>query len=143
MSAAVGRYLLVLICLIGPAACAPRAPESVAPPPPPPPAAVERPSFSPSGLASWYGAAHRGLRTASGEGFDPKALTAAHRTLALGSIVRVTSLANGKSVKVRINDRGPHVRGRIIDLSAAAARALDLNDDGVARVKLEVFASDQ
>jgi rare lipoprotein A len=142
MSAAIGRRILVVICLIAPVACAPRVPEPV-PTPLPPPAAVEQPSFSQTGVASWYGAAHHGRRTANGERFDQKALTAAHPSLALGSIVRVTSLVNGKSIKVRINDRGPRVRGRIIDLSAEAARALDLHDDGVARVKLEVFASDQ
>ncbi len=142
MNAAFGRHVLVLICLIGPAGCAPRAPQ-LAPPSAPPAAGIEQPRFRQTGLASWYGPAHRGLRTANGERFNPQALTAAHRTLAIGSIVRVTDLATGKSVKVRINDRGPHVRGRIIDLSVAAAQALGVRDDGVSRVKLEVFASDQ
>lgn len=71
------------------------------------------------------------------------AMTAAHKTLAFDTIARVTNLANGKTVKVRINDRGPYKRGRIIDLSAAAATALGIREDGVTRVKIEVFASDQ
>ncbi len=137
------RRLLVLLAVIAPAACTPRAPEVEPPPPPPSAPAAEQPSFSQTGLASWYGAERKGRRTANGERFDPKGLTAAHPSLALGSIVRVTSVETGRSVKVRINDRGPRVRGRIIDLSAEAARALALDGDGVGPVKLEVFASDQ
>lgn len=90
-----------------------------------------------AGIASWYGAKHHGRRTANGERFDQKKLTAAHPTLPWGSIVRVTSLANGKSVDVRINDRGPFVKGRIIDLSRAAARALGMA--GLMQVQLEVL----
>jgi rare lipoprotein A len=90
-----------------------------------------------TGVASWYGARHHGRRTASGEIFDQKKLTAAHPSLPWGCIVKVTSLANGKSVNVRINDRGPFVKGRIIDLSRAAARALGM--DGVMQVQLEVL----
>ena len=90
-----------------------------------------------AGIASWYGAKHHGRRTANGERFDQKKLTAAHPTLPWGSIVRVTSLANGKSVDVRINDRGPFIKGRIIDLSRAAARALGMA--GLMQVELEVL----
>lgn len=90
-----------------------------------------------SGLASWYGAKHHGKRTASGERFDQKKLTAAHPTLPWGSIVRVTSLTNGKSVDVRINDRGPFIKGRIIDLSRAAARTLGMA--GLMQVQLELL----
>jgi rare lipoprotein A len=90
------------------------------------------------GLASWYGARHAGRRTANGERFDPGALTAAHRTLPFGSRVRVTNLENGRSVVVRINDRGPFAEGRVVDLSEAAARALGMTASGVARVLLEV-----
>jgi rare lipoprotein A len=90
-----------------------------------------------TGLASWYGARHHGKRTASGELFDPKKFTAAHPTLPWGSIVKVTNLANGKSVEVRINDRGPYGRGRIIDLSRAAAKVLDMLRTGIAQVKIE------
>ncbi|MBV8762069.1 MAG: septal ring lytic transglycosylase RlpA family protein [Deltaproteobacteria bacterium] len=89
-----------------------------------------------SGMASWYGEAQM---TASGERFDKHALTAAHRTLPLGTMVRVTNQKNGKSVIVRINDRGPYGHGRIIDLSEAAARQLDMIDAGVAPVTLEVI----
>lgn len=90
------------------------------------------------GLASWYGKALAGHKTASGEPFDPGALTAAHRTLPLGTWVEVRRIDNGKRVRVRINDRGPHVAGRIIDLSAHAASALDLVRDGVAKVEIRV-----
>jgi rare lipoprotein A len=92
-----------------------------------------------TGKASWYGDAHHGRKTASGEVFDMHALTAAHRTLPLGTRVRVTNLANGRVVDVRINDRGPVVRDRIIDLSYAAARALGAVGDGVFRVRLAVL----
>lgn len=90
------------------------------------------------GVASWYGASLRGCRTASGEPFNPDALTAAHRTLPLGTRVKVTHRATGRRVVVRINDRGPFHRGRIIDLSRAAARALGILARGHARVRLEV-----
>jgi rare lipoprotein A len=95
------------------------------------------------GLASWYGGAHQGQPTASGEPFDKQAMTAAHRSLAFGTIVRVTNLASGWTIKVRINDRGPHVAGRIIDLSARAARELGIEGEGVIRVRIEELASDQ
>lgn len=91
------------------------------------------------GNASWYGDKFHGKRTASGEIFDENALTASHRTLPFGTIIRVTNLKNGKSVKVRINDRGPSVRGRITDVSKAAARELDMVRDGVVPVRIEVI----
>ena len=93
-----------------------------------------------SGLASWYGAKHHGKRTASGEIFDQKKFTAAHRTLPWGSIVKVTNLDNGKSVEVRINDRGPFTKGRIIDLSRAAAKALGMLESGVSPVRMELLS---
>jgi rare lipoprotein A len=133
---------LLLLLGLGLSACTLHPAPAPAPPPAPEPV-VEQPSFSETGVASWYGAPHQGRKTASGERFDRTALTAAHRSLPLGTTVRVTSLESGKSVKVRINDRGPHARGRIIDLSDRAAHALGLRDDGVGRVRLEVFASDQ
>jgi rare lipoprotein A len=115
------------------------------PPPAAPlaPAAVEQPTYAETGVASWYGRDHQGKRTAAGERFDMNQLTAAHRTLPLNTMVRVTNIENQKTVKVRINDRGPYARTRIIDLSSRAARALDIVDDGMAKVRLEVFASDQ
>ena len=91
------------------------------------------------GVASYYGAELAGHRTASGERFDPGQLTAAHRTLPLGSKVRVTNAANGKSVIVRINDRGPFHGGRIIDLSKSAASQIGLVARGSGRVDLAVL----
>lgn len=90
------------------------------------------------GHASWYGAQFHGRRTASGENYDKYALTAAHRTLPFGTIVRVRSLALGREVDVRINDRGPFSPGRVIDVSQAAAEALGLTGAGVAEVSLNV-----
>jgi hypothetical protein len=87
-------------------------------------------------VASWYGPGYEGRRTANGEGFDPNGLTAASKTLPLGSIVRVTNLQNGRWVDVRINDRGPVAPGRSIDLSSAAAQRIGLTKSGVARVKV-------
>jgi rare lipoprotein A len=91
------------------------------------------------GLASVYSEKLNGNRTASGEHYDSGALTAAHRTLPFGAELKVTNLDNGKSVRVRVNDRGPHVQGRIIDVSSRAAAALGMHS-GVARVKLEVMS---
>ena len=107
------------------------------------PGAAERPVFSQVGVASWYGRDHQGHRTASGERFDMHALTAAHRTLPFDTVVRVTRLDTGRAVTVRINDRGPYERGRMIDLSAAAARALEITTDGGAEVRIDEFRSDQ
>lgn len=92
-----------------------------------------------TGDASWYGPGFYGKKTASGERFDKNKLTAAHRTLPFGTKVRVTRRDTGRSVVVRINDRGPFVRGRIIDLSKAAAKRIDLIGIGVAPVLIEVI----
>lgn len=92
-----------------------------------------------SGLASYYGRELAGNRTASGEAFNPDEMTAAHRTLAFGSKVRVTNLANGQSVIVRINDRGPFGRGRIIDVSQAAAREIGMHRTGTAKVSMTLL----
>jgi rare lipoprotein A len=92
------------------------------------------------GLASWYGRAYQGKATTSGEAFDPHALTAAHLGLPLQSCVAVTRPENHKTVVVRINDRGPFVPGRIIDLSEAAAMAIGMLEDGVAWVHLQTIA---
>lgn len=91
---------------------------------------------STTGLASWYGAAFAGKPTASGEPFDPEALTAAHPSYPFGACVKVEAVASGRTVEVRINDRGPFVKNRIIDLSQAAARALGLLEQGVGEVRL-------
>jgi rare lipoprotein A len=92
---------------------------------------------SAEGKASFYGKEHAGERTASGERYDPEALTAAHPSLPFGARLKVTNLANGRSVVVRVNDRGPYLRGRTVDLSLAAARALGAIGEGVARVRIE------
>ena len=94
------------------------------------------------GMASYYGNELAGNRTASGERFDPGQLTAAHRTLPFGSMVRVTNTSNGDSVIVRINDRGPFSRGRVIDVSQAAAREIGMHRSGTARVKLALLDND-
>ena len=93
------------------------------------------------GVASFYGAELAGNRTANGERFNPSAMTAAHRTLPMGTKVRVTNKANGKSVIVRINDRGPFAKSRLIDVSYAAAQQINMIRAGKARVRLELLAS--
>jgi len=113
------------------------------PPPPPAPTATAAPQMSgvEVGVASWYGHPYHGRVAASGETYDMEQLTAAHRTLPFGTLVRVVNLENSKAVDVRINDRGPFVDDRIIDLSHAAARSIDLIGPGTARVRLEVLQS--
>ncbi|MHA6197122.1 septal ring lytic transglycosylase RlpA family protein [Pseudomonas wadenswilerensis] len=93
--------------------------------------------YDETGTASYYGSRHHGKRTASGEAFDQHGLTAAHRSLPFGTKVLVTNLKNDRSVVVRINDRGPHTRGRLIDLSRAAAQRLDMLRSGTARVRVQ------
>jgi rare lipoprotein A len=92
-----------------------------------------------TGLASWYGAPYHNRRSSNGETYNMHALTAAHRTLPMGSIVRVTNLKTGRSVLVRITDRGPFIAGRILDLSQAAAKKVDVWQAGVAMVRIEVL----
>jgi rare lipoprotein A len=101
------------------------------------------PVFVQNGQASWYGPGLGSRRTASGERLDQRRLTAAHRTLPLGCRVRVIHKETGDSIEVRINDRGPHRRGRIIDLSPAAAKRLDIRDAGLAHVVVEAYADAQ
>ncbi len=105
-------------------------------PPEPEPAKVRKVE---KGIASWYGEPYHGRRTASGEVYDMHRLTAAHRTLAFGTVVRVTRRDTKEWVEVRINDRGPFIRGRIIDLSFEAAKRIGLDIDGVAPVKVEIL----
>jgi rare lipoprotein A len=153
------RLLRSLIAVIGlgllVAACV-----TPAPPPPPPPVVQappkvgiykvgnpyqidgtwyyprEQPDYDETGIASWYGPTFYGKNTANGEAYDGNALTAAHRTLPMPVNVRVTNLENGKSIIVRVNDRGPYARGRIIDLSRRAAELLDVVQTGTARVRV-------
>ena len=96
----------------------------------------EQPDYDETGIASWYGPTFYGHRTANGEMYDGNSLTAAHRTLPMPVNVRVTNLDNGRSIVVRVNDRGPYAKGRIIDLSEAAARELDVIRSGTARVRV-------
>ena len=123
-----------------PAASTP--PPAPSPEPAPTPAPKPPPQVKPivqTGKASFYAMSFAGKKTASGEIFDPEALTMAHRTLPLGARVRVTNLRNQRNVEVVVNDRGPAVEGRIADLSPAAARAIGLTD-GLADVRLEVLS---
>ncbi len=103
------------------------------------PTAANADAKSQRGVASWYGPRFHGKKTASGERFDQSAMTAAHRSLPLGTQVLVTNLDNGRTVKVRINDRGPRARGRVIDLSKASARILKFIKSGSARVRIDVI----
>lgn len=102
-----------------------------------------KPVSSEVGLASWYGPPYANRRGADGTVYDQNAMTAANRTLPMGSIVRVTNLATGQSVVVRITDRGPFVGNRIIDLSLAAAKATGVYRAGVAKVRVEAYAPTQ
>jgi rare lipoprotein A len=109
-------------------------------PPAPAPGNLGKPISSEIGLASWYGPPYAGRKGADGTVYDQNAMTAAHLTLPMGSMVRVTNLTTNQSVIVKITDRGPFVRGRIIDLSLAAAKATGVYRAGVAKVKVEAFA---
>ncbi|MET0183795.1 MAG: septal ring lytic transglycosylase RlpA family protein [Caulobacterales bacterium] len=101
------------------------------------PVSTDVSAFAPeTGMASWYGGGLHGRATANGETFDQNDLTAAHPTWPMHSLVDVTNLENGRRVVVRVNDRGPYARGRIIDVSRAAARALDFEGDGHTRVTI-------
>jgi rare lipoprotein A len=104
----------------------------------PVPAPDGHPEFVETGMASWYGPS--GHRAADGSAYDGTGMTAAHKTLPLGTVVRVTNLANGESVMVRITDRGPFSHGRVLDLSESAAKKIDLYRMGVAQVRIEAFA---
>jgi rare lipoprotein A len=107
----------------------------------PAPNSLGKPVSTEIGLASWYGPPYAGRKGADGTVYDQNAMTAAHLTLPMGTMVRVTNLTNNQSVVVKITDRGPFVRGRIIDLSLAAAKATGVYRAGVAKVKVEAFAA--
>lgn len=96
-------------------------------------------SYDETGIGSWYGDEFAGKLTANGEIFDPTKITGAHKTLPMPSVVRVTNLDNGRSLVVRINDRGPFVAGRIIDLSREAARLIGFKDAGIAKVRVQIL----
>ena len=147
-----GAAIVAALCVVatGCASLESSRTRSASTPPPPTEGTGPRPHGTPgppakpratvhTGKASWYGDAHHGKKTASGEIYDMAELTAAHRSLPLGTRVRVTNVENGRSVVVRINDRGPFVPGRIIDLSRAAARELVDGAAGVFTVRIEVL----
>jgi rare lipoprotein A len=120
-------------------ACAHKKRAQVPPPPPSRPSAV--PGAIETGIASWYGHPYHGRRAADGETYDMETLVAAHRTLPFNTWVRVYNLNNNKTVDVRIIDRGPFVDGRIIDLSHAAAQAIDMIGPGIAQVRVEILSA--
>jgi rare lipoprotein A len=99
---------------------------------------VAAPVFVQHGVASWYGPGFHGRRTASGERFNQYAMTAAHKRLPMGTRVTVTNLRNGRTIEVEINDRGPFIRGRILDLSKGAAERLGMKHAGTTPIRLEV-----
>jgi rare lipoprotein A len=136
-----GKALMLTSVLVLASCATPQpqpAPAPVVAPPPPPPPPPPRTSAQPSRTVrtSYQGEQAAGRPTASGEPYDPDELTAASKIFPIGSTVLVTNPANGKSVKVRINDRGPHVRGRSLDLSKRAAEELGITEKGVARLKV-------
>ena len=102
----------------------------------------DEPDYRETGIASWYGPGFHGKETANGEVFDENEVTAAHRTLPMPSVVRVTNLGNGRSIVVRVNDRGPFAHGRIIDLSRRAAQLLGFERNGTARIRVELLPSE-
>jgi len=137
MPSAAARSLLAMGLLAWLAACqstGPMAPSGQAP--------SGQPTFSQVGTASWYGRNHHGLTTASGEAFNMRAMTAAHRELPFGTMVRVTNVATGSAVTVRINDRGPYAQGRIIDISRRGAQLLGFEQVGTAKVRVQVMAEE-
>jgi rare lipoprotein A len=127
-------FVLLALFLSGAAGCARRSARVSTPAAPARVGAIE------TGVASWYGVPYHGRRAASGEIYDMEKLTAAHRSLPFETWVEVTNLSNGRMVDVRINDRGPFARGRVIDLSQAAARDIGMLGPGTARVQLRVIA---
>src|SRR5574340_1596724 len=126
------RLFLAALLLLTLSACAAR--HSIQP---------TEPGWTEKGVASWYGSDFNGKPTASGETYNMYAFTAAHKDLPLGSIIKVTNLENGRHTKVVINDRGPFVAGRIIDLSYSAARAIGITASGTAIVRIELLGREQ
>jgi rare lipoprotein A len=120
------RYLFFAVALLLLAGCASQDDSTIDPH-----------GYDETGIASFYGSAHQGKRTASGERFDQHDLTAAHRRLPFGTRVKITNLSNDRSVVVRINDRGPHTRNRLVDVSRAAAEQLGMIGNGTAKVRIQ------
>jgi rare lipoprotein A len=135
-SAGIARARAVVVTLVLTVSGCATAPTSVSMPPP-----DMSPPMVQTGQASWYGEPHHGRRTANGERYDMYGFTAAHRTLPLGTRLLVTNLRNRRTVEVRVNDRGPVVTGRIIDLSYAAAQELGAVSDGIFPVRIRVVST--
>ncbi len=146
MTRTVRNAALILLATLALAACQ----TAIVPPPPPPPPPVPEATPLPppscpryvyyqEGTSSWYGASHHGRPTASGTPYDMNGLSAAHRRLKLGTRIRVTNLENNRVVELLVNDRGPYVRGRILDVSQRAAQQLGFLDDGRATVRIEII----
>lgn len=131
------RHLVPILITLLISGCAERAPAPATPDTRTP--IQDKSRFSQQGKASFYARMHHGQRTANGERHNQNAMVAAHRSLPFGTQVRVTNLSNGKQVTVRINDRGPFVRGRIIDLSRAAAERIGMIDQGIVGVRIETI----
>lgn len=119
------NYLFLILCFLWFFGCAPK---------------VSKKSYVEIGMASYYGREFKGKKTASGEFYDPQKLTAAHPVLPFNTYVKVTNLENGRSVILRINDRGPNKKNRIIDVSEKAAEILGFKSKGTAKVKVEVIS---
>ncbi len=136
------RIVLLLLILPVVFSCARKGVDSTMPPEDGYPSGgyVEE-GYTQVGIASWYGIEEHNRYAANGERFSKHALTAAHKSLPMGTVVRVTNLENGRDVVVKINDRGPFVRGRIIDLSHAAAKSIGMVQDGTVKVKVEVVST--
>jgi rare lipoprotein A len=153
--------IVIILTALASGCASQKAPRATAPPPEPPRKQESAPESTPTpkptekpkdaakkgktekGLASWYGEPYHGRRTASGEIYDMHEMTAAHRTLEFGTMVRVERRDTGADVKVRITDRGPFIKGRIIDLSFAAAKKINLDIDGVAPVKVTIIGFEE
>lgn len=136
----------IAICCLTLTACGKKRSTARIPAAPRPQRAVTRPlavqvGYTEEGVASWYGIPYNGRRAADGEIYDMETLVAAHRVMPFNTWLKVTNVANNKSVNVRVIDRGPFVEGRILDLSKAAARQIDLLGPGIGRVRLEVIAA--
>ena len=136
-------FLTAVVLAVALFGCGEKKKVRAAPPPSPSPARAGAPVafVEEIGIASWYGHPYHGRAAASGEIYDMEQMTAAHRTLPFGAQIRVHNLTNEKTVDVRITDRGPFIDGRIIDLSHAAARSIDMIGPGVARVRLELISA--
>ena len=128
----------VFVVALALSACGGSRRDAVSTRPPEPSPAPVKPGRTQEGMASWYGPGFAGRLTANGERFDPSELTCAHRKFKFGTMLEVTNLENGRSVVVRVNDRGPYAKNRVIDLSEEAARRIGMIEKGHVKVRIEV-----